>query len=193
MKTDNAEIKTEKKEHRFANGLYEVVSIFSAAVIIIMILFTFIFRFVGVIGSSMVPTLKDGDWLVISQYKFDYEPSYGDIVVISQPNIFNENIVKRVIATEGETVDIDFITGRVIIDGVVLDETYINNATTTSGDVEFPLTVPEGYVFVMGDNRQASTDSRFSVIGLIKNEYILGSADYAFSAGKGLEKVSLNA
>ena len=160
---------------------YDIVSIFVTAAVIIAVLFTFFFRLSGINGSSMEDTLHDGDWVLLSQLDYT-EPEYGDIVVISQPNDFGENIVKRVIATGGQTIDIDFETGDVYIDGEVLEENYIKNATIDQYDVEFPLTVPEGYCFVMGDNRQDSLDSRSSHVGLIRNDYVLGIARFAKTA-----------
>ena len=172
--------KKDKSELTFKDKLYinvyDIASVLVVAVVTIMVLFTFVFRIVFVDGGSMLPTLRDGDMLVVSAY--DKEPEYGQVVIVTQPNGFGDPIVKRIIATENQTVYIDFSKGDVFVDGVLLNEPYINNLTINPEDMTGPVTVPEGHVFVMGDNRQGSTDSRSNMIGLIREEYILGVVKY---------------
>jgi len=160
----------------FVEMMYEFTSIMVTALVAIAFIFTFLFRLVGVTGYSMQDTLFEGDWLIVKTYY--NEPQYKDIVIITQPNYFQEALVKRVIAVGGQTVDIDFENGIVYVDGVPLEEDYIKELTKkkTYDTVEFPVYVEPGYVFVMGDNRNNSADSRSEKVGLIKNEYLLGKA-----------------
>jgi len=145
-----------------------------AAIIIVLLIF---FRMVVVSGSSMYNTLWDGDWLLLISSVFYQEPQRGDIIVASQDTFRNgEPIVKRVIATEGQEVDIDFQAGIVYVDGVALEEDYIYTPTTNQEGMSFPLTVDEGCIFVLGDNRMGSKDSRSPEIGLIDKREVLGKA-----------------
>ena len=121
----------EKNERKASDSVvinvYDFVSVLVSAVVAIAIIFMFVFRVVGVVGTSMVPTLQDGDWLFITAG--DSKPQYGQVIIITQPNWFDEPIVKRIIATENQTVDINFEKGEVYVDGVQLNEPYINNLT----------------------------------------------------------------
>ena len=157
--------------------LFDLVSIIATSAIAVAVVFLFVFRTVGVVGRSMNPTLQWGDRIVLSA--FDFEPKQGEIVVTCQPaksEIIEDTLVKRVIATEGQTVDIDFAEGVVYVDGVALDEPYTSEPTTDREDFVGPVTVPEGYIFVMGDNRNASTDSRSNLVGMIRKEYVMGKS-----------------
>ena len=143
----------------------------------IMILCLLLFRMVIVSGSSMYSTLWDGDWLLLLSSTVYQNPQQGDIVVASKDSFRNgEAIIKRVIATEGQTVDIDFEAGLVYVDGVALDEPYIYTPTNHEEGMEFPLTVEKGCLFVMGDNRNGSLDSRSPSIGQVDKREILGKA-----------------
>ena len=163
----------DKKEKVAQNG-FDWIQSLVFAMSILFITFTFLIRPVEVVGDSMLPTLQDGNWLIVSA--FDRSPKQGEIVIVTQPNqtMSGEPIIKRVIALGGQTVDIDFDLGVVTVDGQALDEPYVNELTHRMLDVSFPLTVPEGKIFVMGDNRNRSLDSRSTRIGFIDNRYVLG-------------------
>ena len=164
-----------KGKNSFHLSVYDLVSVVMSAFIIIAVVFTFVFRLVGVSGTSMTDTLQHNDWL-LTVNKESYER--GDIVVITEPNYFDEPLIKRVIAKGGETVDIDFTTGIVYVDGVALKEPYTREdyILPKLDDIEFPYTVPEGRIFCMGDNRNGSTDSRSNLIGSLDERYVLGKA-----------------
>ena len=150
-----------------------------------MLIYIFCFRVVIVVGDSMYDTLVNGDRLVLISNVFYNDPKYGDIIVASKDSFRDgECIVKRVIATEGQEVDIDFVQGIVYVDGVALEEAYIYSETKLYEGVSFPLTVEEGCVFVMGDNRMDSKDSRSTEIGLIDKREILGKAVFLLFPGR---------
>lgn len=163
---------------------YEWVRSLVSAVLIITLTFTFAVRMMGVSGPSMIPTLQNGDRLIVvnSTICGDYE--VGDIVIARKMSFSDEPIVKRVIATEGQTVDIDFELGRVYVDGVELHEDYINDLTYLQEGTEFPLTVPQGSVFLMGDNRNHSNDSRDDRLGPVEEQLIIGKAVFVLFPGK---------
>ncbi len=139
---------------------------------VVVLLFTFVVRTAVVNGSSMTDTLQDGDFLIL--WSLFYTPQQGDIISANCQGL-DEVIVKRIIAVEGQTVDIDFETGSVYVDGELLDEPYIKNLTLNDeGGFTYPVTVGEGQYFVMGDNRQGSRDSRDASVGLIDRDDILG-------------------
>ncbi len=138
-----------------------------------MLIFTFVMRLAIVDGDSMKNTLHDKELLIISNLM--YEPEQNDIVVFNSPN-YPEPIVKRVIATEGQVVDIDFDTWTITVDGTPLKEDYVNKVSGPMDkyDVSFPVKVPDGHIFVLGDNRNESLDSRSERIGFVDERYILG-------------------
>jgi len=153
--------------------LYDWIQCVVTAIICGVLIFVFIGRTIGVDGRSMLQTLFNNDRVIISN--FLYTPSNGDIIVFLSPaDQFEYPLVKRVIAVENQTVDIDFETGNVYVNDVLLNEPYIAAATTAQNDFTGPLTIPPGFVFVMGDNRNSSTDSRCTVVGLVDTRYILG-------------------
>lgn len=154
------------------SDLYDWVQCLVAALLFCVLIFAFLVRIIGIVGSSMVPTFHDGDSVVIS--KLFYTPEQGDIVVLRKDTFKEEPIIKRVIATEGQTVNIDFEEGVVYVDGKALDEPYTAEPTYNQIDFEGMITVPENCVFVMGDNRNDSFDSRLDVIGCIDERYIMG-------------------
>ena len=161
-----------QKANAAVSFIFDVTDSLKGAVIAAFVIFCLVFRVIGVEGTSMMPTLHDGDWVAVSGISMNIKK--GDIVIITQPWERNVPIVKRVVAKGGDTVDIDFALGEVFVNGEKLNEPYIDEPTTLSYDVQFPLTVPEGKVFVMGDNRGDSLDSRSSKIGCIDERYILG-------------------
>ncbi len=172
------------KEEKSGREAYEWVQALVCSVLAVVVLFTFVVRLIGVDGHSMVPTLQDGDRLLVTTSLLSGTYHYGDIVIIQKGNFADgEPIVKRVIATEGQTVDIDFANGIVYVDGEALDEPYINEPTYTDEGTQFPLTVPEGSIFVMGDNRNRSDDSRNAELGTVDTRYVIGRAVFLLFPG----------
>ncbi len=151
----------------------------------ILLLLLLLFRVVIVSGPSMNDTLIHGDYLILLNNVFYGEPKQGDIIVASKDSFKDgEPIIKRVIATEGQEVDIDFAAGIVYVDGIALEEDYTKTLTTLKEGTEFPLVVDDGCIFVMGDNRGMSKDSRNPEIGLIDTREVLGKAVFLIFPGK---------
>lgn len=163
-----------KREQRF--GIFEAAESVLASLVVITLVFTFVFRVVSVDGPSMKPTLQNGDKLLVSAW--GYEPKKGDVVVLSGIDGLNKPIVKRIIAVGGDVVDINFTTGVVTVNA--LEEDYSDELTTQQFDIAFPLTVPEGCVFVLGDNRPDSLDSRSTKVGCIDERSIVGKVQARF-------------
>ena len=168
--------KKNKKEivtSKFAEETYDWVETFVTALVSVVLIFTFVIRIVAVDGESMMKTLEHRQALLISDI---VEAKPGDIVVFQAlEQGYDGPLIKRVIATEGQVVDIDFDTWTVTVDGQALDEPYVNfiqGVPMRQGIVQYPYTVPEGEVFVMGDNRNNSSDSRR--FGSIDKRTIMG-------------------
>ncbi len=203
---EEIETKEKKKEFNLLKEIFEWVYTIVIALVVAFLIKGFLFDIVEVDGSSMYPTLVDGDRLIVA--KLLYEPKTEDIVILDASyknrmayyeelakedgkdvNFWFELVnygkipddlkkvyyVKRVIATEGQTVDL--VDGKVIVDGEVLDEEYYDGITNkTSNSIQFPLTVEKDHVFVMGDNRSASLDSRNQSVGQVPEEAVSGKS-----------------
>ena len=176
----------QEQEKQTAKGrdLYEWVQSLVGSVLVVVAIFTFVIRMMGVDGHSMLNTLQHGDRLLVVNSMLYHDYKYGDIVVLRKNGVFDDDpIVKRVIAVEGQTVDIDFAEGIVYVDGEALEEDYIREPTYTAEGTEFPLTVPEGSIFVMGDNRNGSSDSRDYRLGTVDTRYVIGKAAFLIFPG----------
>lgn len=179
--TNEEETPNKKKKKRLST-VVEYVELFAVSVLVVLFVFSFMFRMCVVDGSSMNNTLQDGERLITRD--FFYTPKCGDIIVFYEGEPYNKPLVKRVIATGGQTITIDYNNGNVSVNGEILNEDYI----FLSGDKYFlyygytydeqtkimTVTVPEGQLFVMGDNRNDSVDSRTSSIGCISEEQVMG-------------------
>jgi len=172
--TPESEDPAVKASDKVKMELYDWLQCIVSAVICGIFIFVFIGRTIGVEGDSMRETLHYYDRVIMTN--LFYQPKNGDIIIFRSPSeAFNGTpLVKRVIAVGGQTIDIDFETGQVFVDGLELDEPYINEPTNRRIDFRGPVMVPEDHVFVMGDNRNHSSDSRDSRVGMIDTRYILG-------------------
>ncbi len=180
----------QEQEKQTAKGrdLYEWVQSLVGSVLVVVAIFTFVIRMMGVDGHSMLNTLQHGDRLLVVNSMLYHDYKYGDLVILRKDGVFDDApIVKRVIAVEGQTVDIDFAEGIVYVDGEALEEDYIREPTYTAEGTEFPLTVPEGSIFVMGDNRNGSSDSRDYRLGTVDTRYVIGKAAFLIFPGPDYE------
>ena len=182
MKLKKRKENTENEEMSLAESkavreTYDWVQSLTSALIFCVIVFVFLIRLVYVNGNSMYPTLNNNDLMLVS--RFLYTPRTGDIVVFKKDAYDpNKALVKRVIATEGQVININFEIGAVYVDGEEIKEDYIRDLTYNKLDFIGPQTVPEGCVFVMGDNRNESTDSRNNLIGMVDSRLIIGKVLY---------------
>ena len=164
---------TLKESYHCNRGTLEWYDALAVAVAVIALVFTFLVRIVQVDGSSMNPTLYNGERILIATFM---QPDYGDVVIIDSYIPYGKPLVKRVIGKAGDTIDIDFDAGIVYRNGQALEETYIAEPTWTYESVNFTITVPEGCLFIMGDNRNNSKDSRDEEIGCVDTRDVLGVA-----------------
>ncbi len=209
--TEQQNSPAEQKNASMFNDIVEILETMLISVFVVLLLFTYLIRPVTVEGRSMVPTLQNQDRLVMRRIL--YQPHQGDVVVVSNyktghvldlngnvtnsGSALNEILIKRVIAVSGQTIEIKTDEGCVYVDGEPLQEKYVNEPTwTNDGAFAYPITIPEGYVFVMGDNRNHSTDSRNPSVGLVAKEDILGNAFFRYCSvetdGEGEESVSFS-
>ena len=177
-KKTRAEEKAEREAlspaQRARREIYDWIESLMVALIFCVLLFSFFIRLIDVSGPSMNPNLYDGNKMLVSD--LFYKPKAGDVVIFRNVNENNEEkaLVKRVIATEGQEVNIDFEHGIVYVDGQALEEDYVAEPIHNKLDFIGPKTVPTGCVFVLGDNRNSSRDSRAKSIGMVDERLIVG-------------------
>lgn len=167
----------QEEKGSFKMDLYFWTQALVMALVALILLSTLIGRPIRVVGSSMLPTLRENDLLLLQS--IGYTPKQGDVVVLRKSSFMSDAIVKRVIAVGGQHVTIDYNRGAVLVDGEVLNEPYINEWMVDTGDpfkTVLDLTVPEGSIYVLGDNRNHSSDSRDYRLGAVDTRYVLGRA-----------------
>jgi len=174
----------EKEKRAEEESLFDWVRAMISAVLGVILVFLFVVQLITVQGPSMQPTLYAGDKVVVLKSLFcDIEA--GDVVVVQQYNaVLNDTIIKRVVATEGQSIDIDFSSGTVYVDGVALEEAYIAERTYMEEGLNFPVTLGEGELFLLGDNRNHSTDSRSPMLGVVDERYVVGEAVFLLVPGR---------
>ena len=159
----------------FRMDLYFWMQALAVALVALILTFTLAGRVIKVVGDSMLPTLHENDLMLLQS--IGYTPKQGDIVVLRKSSFMSDPVVKRVIATEGQHVTVDYMNHRVLVDGVPLEEPYILELMQDPNRSDMPVvdvTVPEGSIYVLGDNRNHSSDSRSERLGTVDTRYVLG-------------------
>ena len=184
MSKEKEKLELREEQEDSGNSLFEWTRALVGAVLGVVLFFVFVAQMITVQGPSMQNTLYAGDKVLVLKSALCGVEA-GDVVMIHQYNAqLSDTIIKRVIATGGQTVDIDFETGTVYVDGVALEEDYIAERTYSAEGLEFPVTLEEGELFVMGDNRNHSTDSRSDMLGVIDERYVVGKAIFLIFPGR---------
>lgn len=167
----------EEEKGSFRLDLFFWMQALIGALVFLILMFTLVGRVIGVVGGSMLTTLHEGDLLLLQSV--GYTPRQGDVVVLRKSSFLPEPVVKRVIALGGQHVQVDYSTHQVYVDGVALDEPYINGLMVDPLDAletVLDVVVPEGSIYVMGDNRNHSSDSRDERLGTVDERFVLGRA-----------------
>lgn len=168
-------MKNKENKGTIIKAVYSFFGTFITVMTCVFAAFVFIGRIATVSGNSMEPNLRHGDVILISNLYA--KPDYGDVIAVGRYDAENPSIVKRIVALGGDEIDINFETHLITVNGGVITEHYkVVDALTVQGDLTYPVTVPEDCVFVLGDNRNDSLDSRFSRVGFIKKDEIAGKA-----------------
>lgn len=176
-KSNKSKIKLELNNKKVTEYMFDLSRTIIFVFVFMSIIFTFVIRDANVVGNSMLDTLHSDDKILMTN--FMYKPKCGDIVAINAENQIEKRIIKRVIATEGQTLVVDYNKNAVYVDGIQIDEPYVSSITgEPSNPSQIPYVIPEGYIFVMGDNRVISLDSRDKSIGLISVDDVIGKAQF---------------
>lgn len=193
MKMDNVDVQqTEKSQEKKADKktsvkqeVFQWVQSIVVSVIIVALIITFVGRVMDVKGESMLPTFNEGDRVITTNLHKAFKQ--GDIVVIKRKG--DTSLIKRVIAAENDTIDINYQTGEVSVNNAILKEPYINELTFNDLGMKLPATVPKGHVFVMGDNRNHSLDSRDPSVGMVDERNVFGKVIFRIYPLKKMGKV----
>lgn len=178
MGLSKTKYKITPNKNRLAVNIFDFFKPIIFVFALVSIVFTFIIRDANVVGNSMTETLHNGDKVLITSMM--YTPASGDIVAINTENLKQKRIIKRVIATEGQMLTINYESGEVSVDGIIIDEPYVSSQMKKTENAKISIVIPQGSIFVMGDNRYISLDSRDEKVGLISVDDVIGKAQLVF-------------